>query len=235
MHLGEPDDHTLMQVRADALYTYDPRGRMLLSNEPRVAARRPAPRVYLGTSRQGVILRVHAAVPEPVAERIAALVRAAAAGDDATLHAAISAELEHDAPVVDSYAGPAFRFPDDIAPPAGVTPVTLAKREVARAGFAWLAEEIADWQPCYAVVEHGAAVSVCCTSRLGERVAEAGVATLPAARGRGYAAAVTAAWALAVRAGGRVPVYSTEWSNAASRGVARRLGLLEIGSDASWA
>ena len=60
---------------------------------------------------------------------------------------------------------------------------------------------------------------------------EAGVETSPAWRRKGHARAVVAAWALAVRASGLLPLYSTDWSNAASRGVAASLDLVAFGED----
>ena len=66
------------------------------------------------------------------------------------------------------------------------------------------------------------------SARLSERVAEAGVNTLEAYRGRGYAPTVVAAWAHAIRATGRIPLYSTSWDNHASRTVARKLGLVQM-------
>jgi RimJ/RimL family protein N-acetyltransferase len=75
------------------------------------------------------------------------------------------------------------------------------------------------------------AVSVCASVRRTGAGHEAGVETVPAHRGRGYAAQVTLAWAAAVRALGRVPLYSTSWSNERSRAVARKLGLICFGSD----
>ena len=50
-----------------------------------------------------------------------------------------------------------------------------------------------------------------------------------------HAAAVVAAWAAAVRASGRLPLYSTSWDNVASQGVARKLGLVLYGADLSFA
>jgi predicted GNAT family acetyltransferase len=84
-----------------------------------------------------------------------------------------------------------------------------------------------------AVVADDAAVSLCFSARLTERAAEAGVETLEGYRGRGYAPAVVLAWAQAIRASGRVPLYSTSWDNRASQAVARKLGLVQYGVDLS--
>jgi RimJ/RimL family protein N-acetyltransferase len=99
--------------------------------------------------------------------------------------------------------------------------------------FAWLQSERAACEPALAVVIDELAVSVGFSSRVTERAAEAGVDTLEAFRGQGHASRVVAAWASAVRARGRVPLYSTSWGNLASQGVARRLGLRLYGVDLS--
>ena len=57
--------------------------------------------------------------------------------------------------------------------------------------------------------------------------------TLEGYRGRGDAAAVVSGWAAAVREGGKTPLYSTSWDNEASKGVARKLGLVLYGTDLS--
>ena len=73
----------------------------------------------------------------------------------------------------------------------------------------------------------------CYSARLTGRAAEAGVETLETHRGRGYAPAVVAAWAHAVRETGRIPFYSTSWDNLASQAVARKLGLVQYATDLS--
>ena len=50
---------------------------------------------------------------------------------------------------------------------------------------------------------------------------------------RAAVAAAVAAWALAVRKEGRIPLYSTSWDNLASRSVARKLDLILYGTDFS--
>jgi RimJ/RimL family protein N-acetyltransferase len=75
----------------------------------------------------------------------------------------------------------------------------------------------------------GEVVSICHCARLWERGAEAGVWTHPDHRRRGYAAAVTAAWAALAATDGRELFYSTSADNDASQRVAARLKLRPTG------
>ena len=95
----------------------------------------------------------------------------------------------------------------------------------------WLADELKVRSPIMAIVVDGMAVSVCFGARSTSDASEAGVETLPEHRGRRYAGAVTAAWADAVRRQGRIPLYSTSWTNHASRRVAARLALTQYATD----
>ncbi|HZQ38878.1 MAG TPA: GNAT family N-acetyltransferase [Dehalococcoidia bacterium] len=233
------DDHELMRVRADTAFTYDAHGRMLLSNEPRVPERRPAPRLWLAWTPTGYVVRFGATVSDALAQQIEAILeRRPPTGG---LHAApaalpeLRAALEPHAAIAREEGGPAYRFPETIAPAGDAVRLTEANRTIAHQTFPWLYVEYADWWPAFAVVRDGAAVSVCFSSRMGVRACEAGVETLPAFRGHGYAGAVTAAWAAAVRAASLIPIYSTSWENRASQAVARKLGLIPFGANLSWA
>ena len=84
-------------------------------------------------------------------------------------------------------------------------------------------------RPFLAAVEAGHAVSVCASVRITRSAHEAGVETLPAYRQRGHAVSVVAAWAMAVRKLGALPLYSTSWDNIASRQVAASLGMQMLG------
>jgi len=230
------NDRELMHTRAETLFAYDGRGRMLHSNSP---DGHPAPRLFLGCTPAGYVVRFGAAVPDVLARRLAEIIeRQPSSGDlhaPTAVLAALQEALEGQAPIKQEEGGPAYRFPASIARPSAVVQLTEANVQVARTSYPWLLDELADWWPCFAVVRDGAAVSVCFSSRIGTEAAEAGVETLPDFRGRGYAVAVTAAWGAAIRASGRIPLYSTSWENLASQGVARRLGLIMFGADATWA
>ena len=93
-------------------------------------------------------------------------------------------------------------------------------------------DEIPDASPIVAVLENGHAVTVCFCARRASFAAEAGLETAPPFRGRGFGPRVAAAWALAMRASGRTPLYSTSWSNDASLAVASKLGLIPYA--ATW-
>jgi len=233
------DDRDLMAIRADTDFTYDARGRMLRSNEPREEERRPAPRLFFGRTRAGYVVRVGATTPDALAPRLEAIIARYPPVDDlqappAAL-AAVREALGRHAPITAEGGGPVYRFPASIAQPGEVVRLTNANRELAHATYPWLYDELVDWQPCIVVARDGVAVSICFSSRSGADAAEAGVDTLPAFRGHGYAAAVTAAWGAAIRASGRIPLYSTAWENVASQGVARRVGLIMFGADTTWA
>lgn len=118
-------------------------------------------------------------------------------------------------------SGPAFRFPDEIVQPNDVTLVD--RLDLLERNFrGWTAAEIPWCSPIVAVMHGGYPVSVCfCATRNSAPAIEAGLETAAAFRGRGLAARVTAAWALAIRESGRIPLYSTNWSNTASLAVAR--------------
>jgi GNAT acetyltransferase len=122
--------------------------------------------------------------------------------------------------------GPAFAFPDTLSQPTGIV-VVNDEGLLDRHFRGWVPGEIAAGRaPVMAIVEDGFPVSICFCARTSEAAAEAGLETAEAYRGLGYGTRVTAAWALAIRASQRVPLYSTAWTNRASLGVARKLGLV---------
>jgi hypothetical protein len=126
-------------------------------------------------------------------------------------------------------SGPAFTFPHAIDQPAD-TVFVEGLRMLSRNFRGWNDDEIPGRSPILAVVENGDAVSVCFCARRSHKAAEAGLETATAFRGRGFGPRVTAAWALAIRASGRVPLYSTSWINGASLAVARKLSLVAYAS-----
>lgn len=131
-----------------------------------------------------------------------------------------------------AYVGPTFLFPDELPASPRAVVVTEANRGTCDTHFRWVIDECDDpIHPVVVALEDGVAVAVCHSSRTTDGASEAGVETAEAARGRGYAPEVVAEWARQVRTAGRLPMYSTEWSNSASRRVAAKLRLLVYGED----
>ena len=84
-----------------------------------------------------------------------------------------------------------------------------------------------------AALDAGTVVSIACTARLSSIGAEVGVATVPASRGRGFAAAATVEWASLPSLEGHVLFYSTNAENISSQRVADRLELQFVGPSLS--
>jgi len=227
-------DSSLLEHHVHALFTHDARGRIVHVNEPS-GRRAAAPRFYLGRSLNRNLVRVGGDVPDALADALAALAASEPVVDDLRTpprHAArYERMLSAARPVATRWSGPAFRFADLDRDPADVAAVTELDAAVLRGGFeAWLAD-VRDWQPFVAYLVDARAVALCASVRITRDVHEAGVETLPAFRGRGYAADVVGAWARRVRALNAVPLYSTSWDNRASLRVAEKLRLVPYGSD----
>jgi hypothetical protein len=231
----------LMQIHVSALYRHDDRNRLLAVNEPGHPQPDdpPPPRLYVGRTRAGHVWRFRYDLPEALVAALETLLAAEPVADDLSRPprclAALQATLVQHGPVTGIWSGPAWRFPDEIpAPEHEVVPVAAANDVLVRLCSPVLAADELPWrQPCLAVVDDGRLASLCFSARNTPLAAEAGVDTLAEFRGRGYAPAVVAAWALAVRKEGRIPLYSTSWDNLASRSVARKLGLVLYGTDLS--
>jgi len=147
---------------------------------------------------------------------------------------AIRAALQGHAPITREYRGPAYLIPEGTQAPIEAVLITKEKGKLLEAGFPWMAAHLtsdADMGPVAAALVNGSAVSICYCARLSPSGAEAGVETLDAVRGRGYATAAVAAWATAVRRRGLLPLYSTSWENVASQRVAEKLGAVCYGED----
>jgi hypothetical protein len=232
------NDLERMTLHIDTSFTFDARGRMLLTNEPGPAARKPAPRVVLGRTPAGKLLRLGADVSDDVAQHVAQIVASLPPLTDLDgpppAVPALRAALGLPAPGIGEYGGPAYHFPAAIPRLADAIQITRANVELAADTYPWLLTSLEEWWPCFGVVRDSAVVSVCFSSRLGDEAAAAGVDTRPEFRQRGFAAAATAGWGAAIRAQGREPFYSTGWDNLGSQAVARRVGLIAHGATTSY-
>lgn len=209
------------------LFSLDDRGRIIGTREPDESQ---GPLFSLIRGRSGCTWAVRSDVPRDVAMELDALAREeppVSDFGDGPVHADQYLALVEGA----VYSGPAFTFPEEITRPDGT--VLIEDVRLLEHHFSgWDSSEIPASSPIVALIEEGHAVSVCFCARRSDVAAEAGVETAVEFRGRGLAPRVAAAWALAVRASGRVPLYSTSWDNEASLAVARKLGLVAYAS--SW-
>jgi RimJ/RimL family protein N-acetyltransferase len=234
-------DLELLALEIEALWVKDERGRLVRTREVEGSE---APHMVVAASDQGQIVEFGREVPDGLIGELAAVVAGESSWGGGTMPRAIARCVELLAGVVGPVgvsSGPSFVIPPGVGFSSSVEIVrsaeesseaALRKRNPARAG--WRADE---WEllmdgglgPWAMAVSGGQVVSICHCARLADRGAEAGVWTDPDFRGRGYAAAVTAAWASLLEGSGRTLFYSTSAENVSSRLVAARLGLRGIG------
>ena len=227
-------DTELMEIQVEVLFTQDENGHLQCINEP-IGDKKPAPRFFFGYTNEGSICRFRHDLPDNVVAQL----KAVAAAEPMLVpseqipksHRQFEDILQSHAPIERVWIGPAYRFPEHITPPTNVIRLSREHAGLLKEDFAEMVSELNNPQPYLAIIEDAQVVSICQSVRLSSRAHEAGVDTLTGYRQRGYATSVVAAWALAVRALNRIPLYSTSWDNVASQGVARRLGLVQYGVD----
>jgi hypothetical protein len=223
-----------MARHIDTLYCRDAEGRLRSINE---LGYPPAPRFFMGRALAGNTWCFRYDLPADVCAKLDRICRQEPPATDLTRppqhDAAIKAVLDDHAPLGHEYRGPAYWVAQDTPPSMPVAQITGANAELVQAGFPWLLELLTspDAGPVVAAIEGGQAVAVCFCSRLPIQATEAGVETLPAFRGRGYATAAVAGWAAAVRQQGYLPLYSTSWANLASQRIAHKLKMVSYGED----
>ena len=216
------------------LFVLNDAGRILSTREPGI---NQAPLFSLVRSTNACVWAVRADIPADLCNEIDRLARDEAPISDfrdVPTHAEQYVSLLSETPngsAIRQFSGPAFEFPDSIAEPEEV--VLIQDEALLQRHFrGWIPGEIAEGRaPVMAICEGGEPVSVCFCAKSSDLAAEAGVETAEAFRRRGLAVRVTAAWALAIRKQGRIPMYSTAWTNLASLAVARRLGLRQFANN----
>lgn len=205
-------------------FRFNADGRIASTREPR-ATRGPV--FYLVRGTEGCAWAVRCDVPHPIARELGQI---AADEPPTTDFRAPPAHAHRYRSLIDGEidAGPAFHFPDALEPNEAVFVDDV--RRLTRHFRDWREDEVEGRKPIAAIEKDASAISVCCCARRSDHAAEAGLETAPAFRGYGFGGRVTAAWGLAVRASGRIPLYSTSWHNTASLAVARKLGLMMYAS-----
>lgn len=233
-------DLELMTRQVSAWYVCDLNGRLLYIREPgyEVPELDPAPRFWMGRTLEGNIWRFRHDLPDDLIQGLENVCRSEPVATDLTkppcLEGEIRAILDDYSPVEKEERGPTYWIPDGIRiSQFNAVVLTDANVQLLEKYFPWKQSVLSNGNlgPLTMVVDGANAVSICYCARISEDLAEAGVETVDAVRGKGFASSAVAAWASAVRQFGLLPLYSTSWENPASQGVARKLGMVCYGDD----
>ncbi len=130
-------------------------------------------------------------------------------------------------------AGPLYVVPGDVLPGGICTAISESNSHLLSNGLEEWLPAVSSGLPLYATIVDDCAVAVCTTVCASQKAHCAGVETVVAYRGQGFAANAVAGWACAVRASGATPFYGTTFDNISSQRVARRLNMSLVGSEFS--
>jgi hypothetical protein len=217
----------IVQTRLCVLYRLGPGDVLLESNEPGGHGD-VAPIAHVTVGQRHVVFGLRAGLPESVTTPLlAALADVHPVYDltDRTIERRIRTSVASIPLISGVSSGPCYSFPIDIGVPNAAVRVDDTNSNVLSAINPEVIGILSSVAPCYAILVDGSAVSLCKTSRVHGLYREAGVDTAEGYRRRGYGTAVVAGWARKLIAVGLRPLYSTDWDNYGSQGIASALHL----------
>lgn len=221
-------DLELMECHVEVLYKHDEIERITHINE---LPHDIAPRIYIGTTKIGRIVRYSNRLREDLVKDL-----------DEVINTSLNIELAEIINILHKceqlnnvWIGPAYVFPKLIEQKSiCAIQITQSNKELLKPNFPFTYDELEYKQPCYAIVQHNKAVSICCSARQTSMAAEASLYTLEAYRGKRYGVEVSNAWAADIQNQGRIALYSTSWDNFSSQSVAKKLKLIQYGTDINF-
>ncbi|WP_260867142.1 GNAT family N-acetyltransferase [Paenibacillus sp. Y412MC10] len=218
-------DLELMEHHVKVLFKHDNENRMTAVNEPPYD---DAPRIFIGGTKQGYIVRYSNTLKVSLVEKLETY-KGTNPGDHLV---DVINVLVTDRPINNLWIGPAYVFPNakSRSCPKAIQ-VTHENKELLKDHFRFTFEDFEYKQPCFVIMDEGIPVSICCSARQTSKADEASVFTHENYRGRGYGIEVSNAWAAEVQKQGRIALYSTSWDNFASQSVAKKLKLIQYGTD----
>ncbi len=231
-----PDSNlnVLLDLHINTLYRRDADGRLRWVNE---AGDPPPPRFYMLRSQAGNRWCFRHDLPRELVTELDALCHkepSVREWNQPHQHGeAIRALLNQHAPIEREYCGPAYYVSGEIVSNTSATFITQETSHTLRPHFDWAREYVEDARlgPVVGVIVDDIAVALCFCSRIPGQATEAGVETIPAARGHGYASAAVATWANELRRRNVLPMYSTSWDNLVSQRIAAKFGMVQYGED----
>jgi RimJ/RimL family protein N-acetyltransferase len=218
-------DLELMELHVKVLFKHDLENRITVVNETPFEA---APKIFIGGTKQGNVIRYSYNLNPRMLKDLERILET----EQGTPLTQIINLITKEHQLTHVWMGPAYVFLNVVEKPScKVIEVTLENKELLKPAFPYTFENFEYKQPCFAIVEDNVIVSLCCSARITSQAAEASLFTHEQYRGKAYAIDVAKAWAAAVQKQGKLALYSTSWDNFASQSVARKLQLVQYGTD----
>jgi GNAT superfamily N-acetyltransferase len=236
-----------LKIGAQTAFVFDPAGRILRVNAPDHPT---PPRFVISGCAEGNLFHLRYDVSDRVARMIGELAGAEpplAKRESVPAHMAkYVALLKEDGPVARQETELGYDLPNNLGYAhdfrivrSGTEQGDALYSDLARNGVPEGLREIGFkdekefWEPWCVAFHDSELAAVAFAARLGEKTAAAGVATAKAFRGRGLAAAATAAWTWHPRLSDLMLSYSHNRENRSSWRVTERLGLHFFGVHAA--
>lgn len=217
-------DLELMKHHVNVLFKHNTENRITVVNEPPYDV---APLIFIGATRDGSVVRYLNSLSAQFVERVEHVIR-----ENPTNLTEVIKVLSLDCTLNELSFGPTYAFPNfrDKSSSKAIK-VTYENKELLKSHFPYTFENFDYKQPCFVIVEDNLVVSICCSARQTSKADEASVYTHEDYRGKAYGADVTTAWAAEVQNQGRIALYCASWDNFASQSLARKLQLVQYGTD----